>query len=84
VVLRLGEPGHEALFTGDVMHHPIQVYEPDWNSAFCVDAAQARATRRRVLERCAEHGSLLCPAHFGSPHFGPVTAKGGRFRFAAD
>lgn len=81
VVLRLEDGGQEALFTGDIMHHPIQVFEPDWNSAFCIDPAAARATRRRVLERCVSHGGLLCPAHFGAPHAGHVTAKGGAFKF---
>ena len=23
------------IFTGDVMHNPIQVYRPEWNSTFC-------------------------------------------------
>lgn len=81
VVLRLADGGREALFTGDIMHHPIQVFEPEWNSAFCIDKVAARATRRKVLERCASHGGLLCPAHFGAPHAGHVTAKGGAFTF---
>jgi glyoxylase-like metal-dependent hydrolase (beta-lactamase superfamily II) len=81
VVLALSQGGDEALFTGDIMHHPIQVFEPDWNSAFCSDPAAARATRRRVLERCVANGSRLCPAHFAAPHCGHVTAKGGRFAF---
>lgn len=84
VVLRLSDGGKEALFTGDIMHHPIQVFEPEWNSAFCIDQQAARATRRRVLERCASQGGTLCPAHFGAPHAGLVTAKGGAFQFVME
>ena len=76
--------GKSALFTGDILHHPIQVFEPDWNSAFCVDQPAARVTRRRVLAQCADHGSLLCPAHFGAPHCGHVARTAdGKFRFDA-
>jgi glyoxylase-like metal-dependent hydrolase (beta-lactamase superfamily II) len=84
ITLRLADAGQDALFTGDILHHPIQVYRPDWNSAFCVDAAAARATRHRVLNHCADHGSLLCPAHFAWPHCGHVarSASGG-FEFRA-
>ena len=84
VTLRLEGGGQDALFVGDILHHPIQVFEPDWNSAFCVDQVAARATRRRVLSQCADHGSLLCPAHFGAPHCGHVArAPGGKFVFVA-
>ena len=57
-----------ALFTGDVCHHPVQVFEPDWNSDFCEDAEQARRTRRALLGRLADGGALMMPAHFGWPH----------------
>ena len=50
ITIRLASKGEEALFTGDIMHHPLQVYRPEWNSAFCVDQAASRATRRQVLE----------------------------------
>jgi glyoxylase-like metal-dependent hydrolase (beta-lactamase superfamily II) len=79
----LGQDGSEALFIGDVMHHPIQIYEVDWSSAFCSDPVEARRSRRRVLEHCASHGSTLCPAHFGAPHYGHIREKGGRFTWEA-
>jgi glyoxylase-like metal-dependent hydrolase (beta-lactamase superfamily II) len=80
VTLRLSDGREEALFSGDILHHPIQVFEPEWNSAFCVDPIAARATRRQVLEHCVAHGSLLCPAHFAAPHCGHVgAAPGGGF-----
>ena len=63
----------------DVVHHPIQVYEPTWNTRFCEMPDQARSTRRRVLEHCVEHGALLFPTHFAPPHVAAVQSKADRF-----
>ena len=57
-----------ALFTGDILHHPMQVIRPDWNSVFCEDRVQAAETRRSVLQRAADNGSRIVPAHFGGAH----------------
>jgi glyoxylase-like metal-dependent hydrolase (beta-lactamase superfamily II) len=83
VVLKAQSKGQEALFVGDVLHHPMQVYETGWSSAFCTDPEQARTSRRNVLAHCASHGSLLCPAHFGTPHLGRIAEKGGKFSYKA-
>ncbi len=68
VTLKLESGVQAAIFTGDMLHHPLQVYYPEWNSRFCLLAEQARASRRRVLDYCVDRGALLMPAHFGAPH----------------
>lgn len=68
VVLRARSGGTEALFIGDVVQHPFQVYRPHWNSAFCASPEQSRTTRRRVLGECADRGVLVFPAHFADPY----------------
>jgi glyoxylase-like metal-dependent hydrolase (beta-lactamase superfamily II) len=85
VVLKLASKDQRALFCGDVVHHAIQLYHPDWNSAFCEDQQQARITRRRVLEHCAGENAVLFPTHFGKPHVAAVEAVGSAFapRFLA-
>lgn len=80
VVLKLQEEGGGALFCGDVLHHPIQVYQPDWSTRFCDDPVQARVSRRRVLEHCAMQGSLLFPTHFAAPHVAAIEREGPAFR----
>ncbi|MBD3648603.1 MAG: MBL fold metallo-hydrolase [Pseudomonadales bacterium] len=70
-----------ALFTGDILHHPIQVYEPHWNSAFCEMPDEARATRLDVLQRCEREESLMMPAHFGPAFAGRVRAHDNHFSF---
>lgn len=81
VTLQARSKGEQGLFTGDILHHPIQVWHPDWNSRFCVDPPQAAISRRNVLEHCAEHGALMLPAHFALPHCGYVRESGDVFRF---
>ena len=83
ITISLTTQADRALFTGDILHHPIQVYEPEWNSAYCEIPYQAIATRRHVLEHCCEHGSLVLPAHFGPSFAGRVNdaAQGFAFEF---
>ena len=79
IILKLADRGQRAVLCGDVIHHPLQAYAPHWNSGFCELPSQARATRRRVLEHCAEHDALLLPIHFGAPHVAAVTRAGEAF-----
>ena len=79
-VVCLTSAGEEAMFVGDVVHHPLQVWNPDWNSIFCEDGAGARATRRLVLEQAADRDAVLVPAHFAGQHRARIqrTAEGFR------
>ena len=79
--LRVEDSGDSGLFTGDSMHHPIQIAEPDLNSFSCWDPALARASRRSLLEECCEHHRLLVPGHFAAPHRGRISRKGSAFAF---
>lgn len=79
LVMDLRSRGESALFVGDILHHPVQVHCPDWNSPFCEDPAQARTTRRRVLAEAADRDALLVPAHFGGVHCCRVRRSGTGF-----
>lgn len=74
MTIALQAGGREALFTGDILHHPLQVSHPEWNSVFCLDPVQARASRRRLLDDSAGRDVLLFPAHFPGPSAGRVTS----------
>jgi glyoxylase-like metal-dependent hydrolase (beta-lactamase superfamily II) len=84
VAVRLAGGGREAVMSGDLMHHPIQCAEPQWNSCFCVDAEQAHATRRAFLERHADTDTLVMTAHFRTPGAGRIVRHGTAWRFAFD
>jgi glyoxylase-like metal-dependent hydrolase (beta-lactamase superfamily II) len=77
--IRLASRGAEAMFGGDVIHHPIQVYRPDWSTVACLDPAASAVSRRRLLETCSERGALLLPAHFPAPYGARVRAAGDGF-----
>jgi glyoxylase-like metal-dependent hydrolase (beta-lactamase superfamily II) len=80
VVLKLDDGAGRALFCGDVLHHPIQVYQPSWNTAFCEAPEQAQATRYKLLRYCCDHGALLFPTHFAAPHVAAINPVGDGFR----
>jgi len=67
-MLRAQSQGQAALFVGDVVQHPLQVYRPDWNSNYCAQPDAAVATRHRVLGECAERHCLMFAAHFAGPY----------------
>ncbi len=81
VALDLSSAGARALFFGDAMHHPIQVYRPDWSTRFCEDPVEAIRTRRRILELAVERDALVFPSHFAGPFTGKVHADGDGFRW---
>src|SRR5690242_10109656 len=72
VVFKLEMGRERAVFIGDVFHHLLQVYYPDWNFPKNSDPLQARTTRRMVLEHCASSGALVLPAHVGAPFAGHI------------
>lgn len=64
-----------AVFSGDALHHPLQIFAPHWNSGFCEVPAQARQTRRQLLEQCVERQAAMFPGHFGAPHVARIAAN---------
>jgi glyoxylase-like metal-dependent hydrolase (beta-lactamase superfamily II) len=79
VAFELADRGERGLFSGDVMHQPQQVFHPDWNSTFCENPAQSRASRRWLLERAAEDRATVFTAHFADSSAGRVTRHGDSF-----
>jgi glyoxylase-like metal-dependent hydrolase (beta-lactamase superfamily II) len=80
MVMEVSDGDDLALFVGDIMHHPAQIFRPDWNSIFCEDAEMARQSRRQVLEDAAVREALVVPAHFGGQHVVRVMREGAGFR----
>lgn len=78
-VLRLTSGTDRAVFVGDLLHSPVQILEPACNSCFCLDAGQAAASRRRILERAADEAELLVPAHFAGTGAVEVRRQGQKF-----
>jgi glyoxylase-like metal-dependent hydrolase (beta-lactamase superfamily II) len=79
VILKLVDDRAAGLFCGDVLHHAVQVYHPDWNSAFCEVPQQAVKTRKDVLAWCADNAALLFPTHFAAPYVASIHRREGGF-----
>ena len=75
-----GGGGAEAVITGDMMHHPLQLLQPERCSRFAWDPALARATRRAFLERYAERDVRIVGTHFAPPTHGRVVGHQDAFR----
>lgn len=78
-VLRVQSGTDRAVFVGDILHSPVQILEPGWNSCFCEDREQAIATRHRILGRAADENELVIPAHFAGAGAAEVRRDGSRF-----
>ncbi|HYC66419.1 MAG TPA: MBL fold metallo-hydrolase, partial [Reyranellaceae bacterium] len=79
IAINLRDGGKQACFSGDIMHHPIQVYHPDWSSQFCTDQDLSARSRRKLLEDCVSTNALLCPAHFPGANAGYIKRRGDSF-----
>jgi glyoxylase-like metal-dependent hydrolase (beta-lactamase superfamily II) len=79
-ILKSGSEG--MLFAGDALHHPLQIYHPDWNTHSSYLPDEARKTRHQLLQRCVNEGLWLAAAHFMPPHMVKVVREAGSFRIA--
>jgi hypothetical protein len=62
------------------LHHLLQVYYPDWNFPKNSDAAQARISRRKLLEHCVASGAQMFPGHVGFPFAGRIEHAGSGYK----
>jgi glyoxylase-like metal-dependent hydrolase (beta-lactamase superfamily II) len=58
--ISINSKGEEVLFAGDVIHHPTQIFRPEWNSSFCEFPELARESRIKTLEYAAKKYVLFC------------------------
>lgn len=65
----------------DLLHQPFQFEHVSWHFGFDSDGALAEATRRRVLQRCADEGLLTLFYHLPFPGLGRVKQAGAAFAF---
>ncbi len=75
----LGKGKDEAVFSGDLIHSPLQALYPELSMKFDVDQTVAGTTRRGFLERYCDTDTLCCTAHFPSPSVGRIRRKGKGF-----
>jgi glyoxylase-like metal-dependent hydrolase (beta-lactamase superfamily II) len=79
VAFALGRGRDDAVFSGDLMHSPLQTRHPELSVKFDVDQEEAATTRRNFLERYCDSETLCCTAHFPSPSSGKIRRRGAGF-----
>ena len=67
-----GRGGDRAVFTGDLIHSPIQARYPELVMRVDTDRDQAVQTRRNFFERYCDTDTLCCTMHFPSPSVGYI------------
>lgn len=80
--VHLSSGGQEMVIAGDLMHHPIQIAEPDLRvPGFDFDHDCATRTRKTFLDHYADTPVLFTCIHFPSPSIGYLVRDGQRLRF---
>ncbi|WP_405911542.1 MBL fold metallo-hydrolase [Streptomyces sp. NBC_00963] len=80
VAVELRSQGEVALITGDCIHHPVQMLDPNLGSCVDIDPELAVRTRQRILGSLAGTRTLLLGSHFPPPTAGHVVAQGDSYR----
>ena len=83
VSVRIRSEGADAIITGDCVHSPLQLAEPDWFTAVDSDTDRSTETRRALVAECCDRDVLVIGTHFPPPTAGHIvsTPDGGvRFR----
>jgi glyoxylase-like metal-dependent hydrolase (beta-lactamase superfamily II) len=76
VMLSLRHGDQHCIFSGDVLHSPMQVLFPDVNSRWCELPDVARATRHKLLADAAAADATIFPAHAAGLHGWKVARRG--------
>lgn len=83
ILARLDSGGGQAVFSGDLVHHPIQLVRPGAINLAMEHAPEAAAAARiRIVAELADSGTLVFPAHFTGSPGGRITAEGTGYRWA--
>jgi glyoxylase-like metal-dependent hydrolase (beta-lactamase superfamily II) len=77
--ISLRSRGAEALFGGDVMHLPVQVYCPEWSSVFSASPERGRLSRLWALEHACRGHALFFSSHFPETSAGLVEHENDQF-----
>lgn len=80
VAIWLKSNGRECVFSGDIIHHPIQLRYPQLSCMGCEDQALSARTRTALLGGIADTDTMLMTGHFLAPHAAHIETDGESFR----
>ena len=76
--------GETAIYTGDLVHHAVQVERPAWIAAFDILPLVSLETKKKLAERALRENALLICVHNPFPGVGRLTERDGRRTFVAE
>jgi glyoxylase-like metal-dependent hydrolase (beta-lactamase superfamily II) len=74
----------EAVITGDLMHHPIQLIDPAREANFDMDKPQGAQTRQAFVDRFGGTGVLVIGSHFCDPTGGWIVRHGSGWKLVTE
>jgi glyoxylase-like metal-dependent hydrolase (beta-lactamase superfamily II) len=80
VSVYINSQGQEAVITGDLMHHPIQVAMPEHLATFDMDKPAGAKTRVEFVNRFQEKPVLVIGSHFADPGAGYIVRNGASWK----
>ena len=80
VSVHISSQGEQAVITGDMMHHPIQVAMPEHPATFDMDKPAAARTRVAFVNRFQEQPVLVIGSHFADPGAGYIVRNGASWK----
>jgi glyoxylase-like metal-dependent hydrolase (beta-lactamase superfamily II) len=83
-VLHARSQGDHAVFTGDILHTPVQLVDLSWSSRFCHDPQAASAVRQQLVHDIADTATVMMAAHFPSPVAGRIVSHAQGLRWHSD
>ena len=63
------------------MQHPLEVFEPDWNTTRCTDINLAIESRREIAEKIADTEIKLITAYSLGHTVGYILSRGNDLKF---
>ena len=79
--LVLASNGETAIYTGDLVHHAVQIERAAWIPAFDILPLVTLETKKRLAERAIRERALLICTHTEYPGVGRLTETNGRRTF---
>lgn len=73
-----------AIYTGDLVHHAVQVERPAWIAAFDVLPLISLESKKKLAERALRENALLICVHNPFPGVGRLTERDGRRTFVTE
>jgi glyoxylase-like metal-dependent hydrolase (beta-lactamase superfamily II) len=78
--VQLRSNGQQAMITGDMMIHPVQIAEPAWSQQADADKTLAIATRSQFIDQHCDTDTLILGTHFNTPTGVHIVSRGAHKR----